>query len=139
MCGIIGVFGAENSGEKVSIGLKTIKYRGHDGSHIVEGADGALGHCLHSIVGRVDQPLTETDGKGSLSAVFISNCEIYNWKELDEKYALKARNDAEALFRLLLKKNIHPLDELDGVYAFAFLKGKTLLIARDIIGVKPVW
>lgn len=32
---------------------------------------------------------------------FVANCEIYNWKELNKKYNLKAKNDSEVLFRLI--------------------------------------
>ena len=69
----------------------------------------------------------------------MANCEIYNWQELNRAYGLKAKNDSEALFRLLRKKGIASLSELDGVYAFAFLAKGKLILARDIIGVKPVW
>ena len=31
------------------------------------------------------------------------------------------------------------LKEIDGVYAFAFQKNKTITLVRDIIGVKPMW
>ncbi|NQV09157.1 diphthine--ammonia ligase [Candidatus Woesearchaeota archaeon] len=132
MCGIIGVFNKKNSLKLVKQGIKVLQDRGKDGTGFYEGKNFSLGHCLHSIVGRVKQPLEDKD-------VFASNCEIYNWKELDEKYKLGARNDSEMLFRLVQKKGIKILDELDGVYGFAFVKDNKLTIARDIIGIKPVW
>jgi len=135
MCGIIGVFGRQDARELVEQGLKTLENRGKDGSSIHSQKDYALGHCLHSLVGFLKQPLIEGNN------LFAANCEIYNWESLNKKYDLTARNDAEAIFRLLQKKGVNDevLEELDGVYAFAFLSGKILYLARDIIGVKPLW
>ena len=146
MCGIIGVLGKENSCELVKTGLGVLKNRGKDGfglycdgkliySKSLEGlkdlkGENCLGHCLHAVVGDVKQPF---EG-------FVANCEIYNWKELNEKFGLKAKNDAEVLFKLLNKFSIKKvLELLDGVYAFGYFKGCRLYLARDILGVKPIW
>ncbi|NQU97995.1 diphthine--ammonia ligase [Candidatus Woesearchaeota archaeon] len=77
--------------------------------------------------------------ENSLKVDFVSDCNIYNWKELNKKYRFEAENDSELLFNLLQKEGLKALDELDGVYAFAFRSKNKLLIARDIVGVKPVW
>ncbi|MBW2995603.1 diphthine--ammonia ligase [Candidatus Woesearchaeota archaeon] len=70
----------------------------------------------------------------------FADCEIYNWQELNKKYKLNAKNDSELLFLLLKKKNVEDvLREIDGVYAFAYVKDGKVFIARDIIGVKPLW
>ncbi len=134
MCGIIGVFGRENSKQLVAEGLAVLKNRGRDSKKIISKVDYSIGHCLHAVVNSVKQPLA---GKGILT----SNCEIYNWQELDKKHALKAKNDSEALFKLLEKSNDikRVIDELDGVFAFAYLTGDNLFLVRDIIGVKPLW
>jgi diphthine-ammonia ligase len=134
MCGIIGVFGRKDSLELAEQGIKILEERGRDGTGFYFRPGYAIAHCLHSIVGFVKQPIADKD-------VLVSNCEIYNWQELDKKYRLKARNDSEALFRLLSKKGLSDstLEELDGVYAFAFISGNTLYLARDILGVKPLW
>ncbi|MBD3249239.1 diphthine--ammonia ligase [Candidatus Woesearchaeota archaeon] len=132
MCGIIGVFNRKDSVKLVESGLKVISYRGKDHTGGSKVNDGCIGHCLHSVVDSVKQPI---DGR------FTVNCEVYNWKELDDKYSLEAKNDADMLFNLLEKKGVSEevLDELDGVYAFAYVKDNKLYIARDIIGIKPVW
>ncbi|MFH1398682.1 MAG: diphthine--ammonia ligase, partial [Candidatus Woesearchaeota archaeon] len=72
--------------------------------------------------------------------ILVANCEIYNWRELAEKYKLEAMNDAHLLF-LLFEQGVaiqEILKELDGVYAFAYVTDKAIL-ARDIMGVKPLW
>ena len=97
----------------------------------------AFGHCLHSVVGEVQQPLVEGDKS------LVINGEIYNWKQLDEKYQLNARNDSELLFKLLLMKGENNLeevlDEVDGVFAFAFQTADKVYLVRDLLGVKPLW
>lgn len=149
MCGIAGSFNNPKAVSFVLASLKRMKNRGMDGYGVAtekgcfydKGQVGrqskAIGHCLHSIVGYVEQPFVHDDAR------FIANCEIYNWKELCGKHGIKARNDAELLFELILQSGIERiqevLEEIDGVYAFAFWKGNRLILARDIIGMKPLW
>ena len=141
MCGIIGIFHDKEAKSKVEQALKIMENRGKDGSKIKEIIDsekcflGFLGHTLHAIVDRVSQPLT---GKGTLAA----NCEIYNWKELGEKYHLSsAKNDAELLLQFLDTFGVTEatLNELDGMYAFTYLREGVLYLARDLLGEKPLW
>ncbi|MFH0798300.1 MAG: asparagine synthase-related protein, partial [Candidatus Woesearchaeota archaeon] len=151
MCGIIGAFNCEYKVSKIVSGLGIIKNRGMDCFGISDGRKvlvsrhlndlelfeasevGLLGHCLHSIVGYMPQPI---QGNNS---VLVANCEIYNWRELDEKYGFEAENDAEVLLNLLDMKGELALKELDGVFAFAYLKDGKLMLARDIVGLKPLW
>ncbi|MFH0978337.1 MAG: diphthine--ammonia ligase [Candidatus Woesearchaeota archaeon] len=144
MCGIIGIFNNPEAGQKIKRGLEILKKRGKDGYGITDGkktyfaskpsklpvlkSRNILGHALHSIVGKIDQPLANC---------FVANCEIYNWKELNKEY--NARNDAELIQRMMEVHGLKPIEQLDGVYAFAFLQEETLWLARDIIGEKPVW
>lgn len=134
MCGIIGVFGRENSMKLVKDGLKLLKNRGQDGEGFHEEKNFSFGHCLHSMVGHVEQPFVNKD-------IMVVNCEVYNWKELNKKYGFNSRNDAEVIFKLMQKKGVNEesLNELDGVFAFAFKSNNKLFIARDILGIKPIW
>ena len=150
MCGIIGAVNKENASEIIAKGLSIIKNRGRDGFGIYDfdkisiakdisdikakKTRNAIGHCLHSIVSNVSQPLKLGND------YLVINCEIYNWKELAEKYKLDARNDAELVLYLLEKKKAEDvIEELDGVYAFAYLNHDKLILARDIFGEKPLW
>ncbi len=152
MCGIIGIFNRKGAARHAKKGLELMKNRGRDGFGITTEksasysksiselkmlpGNSCLGHCLHSVVSFVLQPVQNI---GWLSA----NCEIYNWESLNEKYRLGAGNDAELLLRLIDKKGTkditHVLDELDGDYAFAYWNRDELILARDIIGVKPLF
>lgn len=127
MCGIAG---AENQ-ETVKELVENLQHRGSSSKNWHKGGF-ALGHVLHSVVGEVEQPV---HNEGTL----IANCEIYNWKELADKHNLEVENDAELLLELLDRKGIKALEELEGIYAFAYLRDSELIIARDLLGVNPVW
>lgn len=127
MCGIAG---AEDR-EVVERLTRRTSHRGGS-QEIDEDRDFSLGHVLHSIVGEVGQPLEE-------DSLLSANCEIYNWKELADKHGIEPENDAELLHKLLEKEGLEALEELDGIYAFAWRKGDQIIIARDLMGVNPVW
>ena len=105
----------------------------------------SVGHNLHSIVDHVMQPLVSSKG------ILVANCELYNWKELNKTYNVTSSNDAETLFKILDNLNVSEeggeerlkefLQAIDGVYAFAYwdILNSKLLIARDIVGEKPIW
>ena len=113
--------------------------RGKNASVVKRFDNGCLGHNLHAIVDLVKQPI-EDQGK-----YIIANCEIYNWKELNEKYDLNAKNDAFLLLKLINLKGVDKLKdilyELDGVYAFCYYdpNQNNLVLVRDILGEKPIW
>lgn len=150
MCGIIGIFNEPRANEKIKLALELLERRGKDGfgvasekevvvnkdfsKLIIPATKNLLGHTLHSVVDFVPQPLK---GKGTL----VANCEIYNWKELFLKYNLSAKNDAELLVHLLDRFGVKEelLNELDGVYAFAYWKKQKVYLVRDSLGVKPLW
>jgi len=134
MCGIVGILNRTNAEEISKKAIKIISYRGKDAIGFWHSNKHAIAHCLHSIAGRkIKQPFIS---KG----IFAADCEIYNWKELNQRFHLNARNDAETIFFLLERYPIRKvLTMLDGIYAFCYLRNNQLILARDIIGVKPLW
>jgi asparagine synthetase B (glutamine-hydrolysing) len=69
-----------------------------------------------------------------------AECSIYNWQDLDRKYSLKSRNQAELAEKLIEKIGIKKtLSEIDGEYSFAYRNGKTTVLCRDLIGVYPMY
>lgn len=145
MCGIIGAIGRKDSFKIIEDGLKIMKNRGKDGKGYSDGkriyslreksdSINAIGHNLHSITGNVSQPISHKE------SIFASNCEIYNWKELKVEYGIRARNDSELLLKLILKIGLDSaLEKLRGVYAFVLWHKNQITLARDILGVKPLW
>jgi asparagine synthase (glutamine-hydrolysing) len=73
------------------------------------------------------------------------NGEIYNHPELREKYfigdSFYSHTDTEILLKMMEKKGIGGIEELNGMWAFAYLdlKHKKLTLCRDRLGVKPLY
>jgi len=75
----------------------------------------------------------------------IANAEIYNYKELKEKYGFEFESSSDCeIFLHLYEKfgNVESfINELDGVFAFVLHDGNTgeTYIGRDPIGVRPIF
>ena len=166
MCSIVGLQGRVKADDIVKM-LKTSKYRGPDSSGLFldeiytdidfdEFSDDkeypiAFGHNLLSIYDLNDrvsemQPVSN----GNLTLVF--NGEIYNFKTITNllsKVGVQKEilSDAEALLYLidcynkddLIKAIQMAIRLVDGDYAFAVWDGENLALARDPLGVKPLF
>lgn len=75
----------------------------------------------------------------------IANAEIYNYKELKEKYGFKFESSSDCEIFLHLYEKFGSVDkfinELDGVFAFMIHNGETgeVIVGRDPIGVRPIF
>lgn len=72
----------------------------------------------------------------------MCNGEIYNYKHLIEKHELKcvSQSDCEVILRLYEKVGfVDMIKELDGVYAIVLKDGDKVYLARDRIGVRPLY
>ena len=166
MCSIVGLQGNVKADDIVKM-LKTSKNRGPDSSGLFLDKiyididldefedDGtypiAFGHNLLSIYdlnNRISEP--QPVSNGNLTLVF--NGEIYNFKTITNllsKVGVQKEilSDAEALLYLIecynkgdLVKAIQMATRLaDGDYAFAVWDGENLALARDPLGVKPLF
>ncbi len=148
MCGIAGVLhrdGRPASPVVMKAMTDIIAHRGPDGEgHYCDGPVG-LGHRRLSIIDLTDaarQPMTTRDGR----YVLTYNGEIYNFHEL--KADLSARGhrfhstgDSEVLLTAFAEWGIAALQKLNGMFAFGIWdrQHKTLTLARDRFGVKPLY
>src|SRR5918998_1968870 len=149
MCGINGIALSSRSGRVVSAGLvermrDVLTHRGPDDDGLfVEGSVG-LGHRRLSIVDVAagHQPMTNEDG--SLQIVY--NGEVYN--HADHRPGLEATGhvyrthcDTETILHLYEEHGSACVDYLRGMFAFAIWdkRKKELFIARDRLGVKPLY
>ena len=146
MCGIIGISGRIDT-EALKSGLSSLAHRGPDDSGIFidEPAHIALGHRRLSILDISPlghQPMVGADG----SVVLIFNGEIYNFRELRAEleakgFSFRGHSDTEVLLNLYLAEGEAMLSRLNGMFALAIWdkRKQSLLIARDALGVKPLY
>lgn len=149
MCGIAGIIDPESSSLEADI-LKMrdiLHYRGPDSSgYIVEEEDFlALGHRRLSILDPTSagsQPMA--DALNIL--IIVHNGEVYNYVELGrelEKYGYRFRSqtDTEVILAAYDRWGTDCLLRFNGMYSFAIWdkKRKRLFLARDRIGIKPLY
>ncbi len=151
MCSIIGLVNVPESKEKIIASLKILEKRGLDNNgvyfngrcvyskeinnfnkeNISTGV--VFAHNLLSITGNVSQPIVH---KGK---VLVSNCEIYNYKELSLKYKIKVKNDSDFIIKGIEKIGFKIFEEMNGPYAVCFYDGNKIYLRRDLLGIKPLW
>ncbi len=146
MCGIIGYIGVFCPGV-LKEGLRAIAHRGPDdsGEFIHEASGVGLGHVRLSIIDLSKfghQPMKNSDD----SVVLVFNGEIYNYRALSSAleakgYLFQGHSDTEVLLNLYLEEGEGMLSHLNGIFAFAIWDGRkrSLLLARDALGVKPLY
>ncbi|MBX7150647.1 asparagine synthase (glutamine-hydrolyzing) [bacterium] len=87
------------------------------------------------------QPMTDRSQRYWI----IFNGEIYNFQELrkliEPQHTLRSRTDTEVVLYLYMEYGAEMLPHLDGMFAMAIWdsKEKTLFLARDRFGEKPIW
>lgn len=147
MCGIAAIFNVKEQTkelrDKALRMSQKLRHRGPDWSGIYCGGTAVLAHERLSIVDPVSgrQPLFSPDKKQILAV----NGEIYNHKEIRDKYAGKyvfqTGSDCEVILALYKDKGARFLEDLSGIFAFALYDEEkdVFLIARDPIGVIPLY
>ena len=145
MCGIVGTLGGNT--ELVESASAVIKHRGPDDSGVFvdKSLNIGLGHQRLSILDISNlghQPMFSSDRK----VIIVFNGEIYNFRELraqlEEKgYIFHGNSDTEVLLNLYLLEGKARLSKLNGIFAFAIwdANSETLFVARDALGVKPLY
>ena len=156
MCGIAGY--ALALGSNLHVGAlvaaaKTLNHRGPDDSGVFEDADSGIG-LAHARLSILDlsplghQPMLSEDGR----VVLVFNGEIYNFRELRAEleaagHVFRSGTDTEVLMRMYLACRsvggdlAATLRRLNGIFAFALWDADcgALLLARDALGVKPLY
>lgn len=140
MCGLAGCFGVQDT-KTVNRMLDALPHRGPDDRGIHTFANGVFGHTRLSIVdvAKGHQPIL---ANGSRTGI-ICNGEIYNYIDLRQtlaaKYHFKTLSDTETILHLYREKGPECVKELDGMFAFAIFDGDDFMLARDPIGIKPLY
>ncbi len=166
MCGILGVVGEDRAEVEAAArkGLAALEHRGPDdwGLTVQPFGNGflALAHARLSILdlstgGR--QPMfrgpVPEGGRGSAvpggdGKALIFNGEIYNFRALRSQLEggtpaqpFRTGGDTEVLLHGLAREGADFLAELRGMFSFAFadVRERRLLLARDRLGIKPLY
>lgn len=150
MCGFVGFCDKSITDfniEKYAVYGMTdkIKHRGPDSRGYYFDDFVAFGFARLKIIDLAggEQPMRSADGRYTL----CFNGEIYNYKELakeqTEKFgdSFKTESDTEVLMSLIIHYGKLALPMLRGMFAFVFYDAeeKTLLLARDAFGIKPLY
>jgi asparagine synthase (glutamine-hydrolysing) len=142
MCGISGI--NKRNTEFISKMLDALYHRGPDEEGVYADEDISLGVRRLSIIDLTtgSQPIYNEDK----SLVVICNGEIYNFRSLREELIKKGHHfhtdsDTEALVHLYEENGRDCLRHIKGMFAFALWdrNRKTLFIARDRFGIKPLY
>ncbi|MEJ2688871.1 MAG: asparagine synthase B [Deltaproteobacteria bacterium] len=140
MCGIAGCFGSRDE-QTINRMLDALIHRGPNDRGIHVRGNMVLGHTRLSIVdvAHGHQPILNEDKSSGL----ICNGEIYNFKaireRLQDRYSFTTHSDSEVILHLYQEKGPACVCDLDGMFAFALYAGDTYLLARDPIGIKPLY
>ncbi|WP_435549201.1 asparagine synthetase B [Desulfobacterium sp. N47] len=140
MCGIAGCIGTCDA-DTINRMLDALPHRGPNDRGLHINGNSVFGHTRLSIVdvAQGHQPIISRDGNAGI----ICNGEIYNFRKLrrkiDSKYNFQTKSDTETILHLYREKGPECLKELDGMFAFAAYKGDDFMLARDPIGIKPLY
>ncbi len=143
MCGIYGQLRFKNASDREIClrRLSLLSHRGPDHEGHFSGGNLFLGHVRLSIL---DPEPAAHQPFGGDSQRLVYNGEIYNFLALRSEIPdanWNTRSDTEVLYRLLQNQGASCLSKLNGMFAFAFWNDKTksLLLARDRAGIKPLY
>jgi asparagine synthase (glutamine-hydrolysing) len=148
MCAIAGVHGRSDP-PAVRRMMELLEHRGPDGSGLHDDARLTLGHRRLSIIDLAtgDQPMQAPDS----GSVVVFNGEIYNYRDLRLRleFGRLARNsrhhefltesDTEVILHAFEEWGTRCVREFRGMFAFALAGPHGLFLARDPLGVKPLY
>jgi asparagine synthase (glutamine-hydrolysing) len=146
MCGIFG-FQGDYDPSLLSEAQKVLAHRGPDGRGLWFDPSNRLG-LTHTRLAIIDlsitghQPMWDTQNQ----IIITFNGEIYNYCELRQELLeagcnFAGNSDTEVILNLYRLKGLEMLPRLNGIFAFALwdTHKRSLLIARDGLGVKPLY
>jgi asparagine synthase (glutamine-hydrolysing) len=149
MCGICGIISLVNQPlspdflQKIGQMNDALAHRGPDDAGLWHDDIVALGQRRLSIIdvsAAGHQPMLSADKQ----TVITFNGEIYNYQDLKKQtpqYNYQSHSDTETLLAVYQKEGTTMLSKLNGMFAFAIWdeQAKSLLIARDHLGIKPLY
>jgi len=145
MCGIIGIFGKNNTHEKAHLSLEKIIHRGSNVFELEYFDGGVLGANRLPIVDRENGRQPKSNEDRTIFAVL--NGEIFNYKKLKKNLSALGHifvtdSDTEVLAHLYEEYGVGMVRLIDSeMFAFVIYdkKKNSIFAARDPLGVKPLY
>lgn len=143
MCGIVGGINSKYWSDSDCY-LKSLAHRGPDSHGAYINGKVFLGHtrlAIQDLSENANQPMFSEDGR----YVIVFNGEIYNHSELratlPSKYNFRSSGDTETVLYAYIEYGAKCLDMLNGIFSMVIFDNteKSLFIARDHFGVKPLY
>ena len=148
MCGISGYFYLDGPGPRREKALarmaEALRHRGPDenGTFIDDNVGLAIRRLSVIDLDTGSQPIASEDG----SIRIVYNGELYNTAELRDEldgkgHTFRTRSDTEVIVHLYEEMGERCVERLNGMFAFAIYdaKKRSLLLARDRLGIKPLY
>jgi asparagine synthase (glutamine-hydrolysing) len=148
MCGIVGVVTGSNDRPQVGPGVlermrDRLAHRGPDDAGLLVAGNIAFAQTRLAILDPSPaghQPMQTPDSTGKL----VYNGEIYNDNDLRkgmDTTPFLSTCDTETVMHLLAARGERALEAMRGMFALAFhdRKSQTLVLARDPLGIKPLY
>lgn len=148
MCGIVGMLrldGAPVDRDLLTAMRDALVHRGPDGCGLWQEGGIGFGHRRLKIIDlseQASQPMVSADHRYVLNF----NGEVYNFRELrreleDAGYWFRSHSDTEVVLNALAHWGSAAIGRFNGMFAFGLWdrKERTLLLARDRYGVKPLY
>lgn len=140
MCGILAVMGHKDK-DAVQRLSKRMSHRGPDESGIFVAENGSI--ICHERLSIIDLTTGRQPIRGTNNAYVIHNGEIYNHIELRKGilsgHKFRTTCDSEVIVHLYEMKGYDFCNDLLGIFAFVIIDGDRYMVARDPIGVKPLY
>jgi len=140
MCGIAGIVGEGADPADLRRMLDALRHRGPDdlGTYVDDGV--AIGQTRLSIIDVAGghQPILDEEGR----VCIVANGEIYNYRMLAKElsgHRFRTHSDSEVPLHLYEDLGPDFVNRLDGMFAFAVWDGTNLFLARDHVGIKPLY
>ena len=149
MCGICGIVSRDKTyriDENVIVSMRdSLTLRGPDDRGLFVRPGVGLGSQRLAVLDlspRGHMPMNTSDGRYWITY----NGEVYNFRTLRsaleaDGYSFHSNSDTEVVLNLYAKYGPAMLDQLNGMFAFAIWDSqeRTLFVARDRLGVKPLY
>ena len=146
MCGVAGIFDATGRLDRGQVETRLAamnaaqRHRGPDDQTLLVTPHGGLAHTRLAIIDPANGRQPMCDESGATRIVF--NGEIYNHRSLRSRlngHTFRTNTDSESLVHLYEELGPGCVTLLDGMFAIAIFDAEGLFLARDPLGIKPLY